>query len=206
MNSINYQLYSMLIGSYLLGSLSFAIIVSKFMKMDDPRSYGSNNAGATNVMRSGNKKAAALTLLGDLLKGLLIVLIARYILGDQTGADAIVGFCGVMVVIGHIYPIFFKFKGGKGVATAIGVLLGFSPLLALLLVVTWFAVFKLSKISSLAAIVATLASPLYAYILMGNSSYFGATVMVAFFVIYKHKGNIIRLLSGKEHSFKKDNK
>ncbi|RTL00320.1 MAG: glycerol-3-phosphate 1-O-acyltransferase [Proteobacteria bacterium] len=206
MNSINYQLYSMLIGSYLLGSLSFAIIVSKFMKMDDPRSYGSNNAGATNVMRSGNKKAAALTLLGDLLKGLLVVLIARYILGDQTGADAIVGFCGVMVVIGHIYPIFFKFKGGKGVATAIGVLLGFSPLLALLLLVTWFAVFKLSKISSLAAIVATLASPLYAYILMGNSSYFGATVMVAFFVIYKHKGNIIRLLSGKEHSFKKDNK
>lgn len=206
MNSINYQLYSMLIGSYLLGSLSFAIIVSKFMKMDDPRSYGSNNAGATNVMRSGNKKAAALTLLGDLLKGVLVVLIARYILGDQTGADAIVGFCGVMVVIGHIYPIFFKFKGGKGVATAIGVLLGFSPLLALLLVVTWFAVFKLSKISSLAAIVATLASPLYAYILMGNSSYFGATVMVAFFVIYKHKGNIIRLLSGKEHSFKKDNK
>lgn len=206
MNSINYQLYSMLIGSYLLGSLSFAIIVSKFMKMDDPRSYGSNNAGATNVMRSGNKKAAALTLLGDLLKGLLIVLIARYILGDQTGADAIVGFCGVMVVIGHIYPVFFKFKGGKGVATAIGVLLGFSPLLALLLLVTWFAVFKLSKISSLAAIVATLASPLYAYILMGNSSYFGATVMVAFFVIYKHKGNIIRLLSGKEHSFKKDNK
>lgn len=206
MNSINYQLYSMLIGSYLLGSLSFAIIVSKFMKMDDPRSYGSNNAGATNVMRSGNKKAAALTLIGDLLKGLLVVLIVSSRLGEQAGADAIVGFCGVMVVIGHIYPIFFKFKGGKGVATAIGVLLGFSPWLALLLLVTWFAVFKLSKISSLAAIVATLASPLYAYILMGNSSYFGATVMVAFFVIYKHKGNIIRLLSGKEHSFKKDNK
>ena len=204
MNSINYQLYSMLIGSYLLGSLSFAIIVSKFMKMDDPRSYGSNNAGATNVMRSGNKKAAALTLLGDLLKGLLVVVGARIILGGQTGADAIIGFCGVMVVIGHIYPIFFKFKGGKGVATAIGVLLGFNPLLALLLLVTWFAVFKLSKISSLAAIVATLASPLYAYILMGNSSYFGATVMVAFFVVYKHKSNIIRLLSGKEHSFKKN--
>lgn len=206
MNSINYQLFIMLIGSYLLGSLSFAIIVSKCMKMDDPRNYGSNNAGATNVMRSGNKKAAALTLIGDLLKGLLVVVIARIILGEQTGADAIVGFCGVMVVIGHIYPIFFKFKGGKGVATAIGVLLGFNPWLALLLLVTWFAVFKLSKISSLAAIIATLAAPLYAYILMGNSSYFGATVMVAFFVVYKHKSNIIRLLSGKEHSFKKENK
>lgn len=206
MNSINYQLFIMLIGSYLLGSLSFAIIVSKCMKMDDPRNYGSNNAGATNVMRSGNKKAAALTLIGDLLKGLLVVVIARIILGEQTGAEAIVGFCGVMVVIGHIYPIFFKFKGGKGVATAIGVLLGFNPWLALLLLITWFAVFKLSKISSLAAIIATLAAPLYAYILMGNSSYFGATVMVAFFVVYKHKSNIIRLLSGKEHSFKKENK
>lgn len=199
---MNYQLLLMLIIAYLLGSLSFAIIVSKVMKIDDPRSYGSQNAGATNVMRSGNKKAAALTLAGDLIKGLLVVLIARYMMRDIAGGDAIVGFCGVMVVIGHIYPVFFKFKGGKGVATAIGVLLGFNPWLALLLLITWIIVFKVSKVSSLAAIIATLASPIYAYMLMGNSSYFGATVVVAFFLVYKHSSNIIRLLKGNEHSFK----
>ncbi len=197
-------LYSMLIISYLLGSLSFAIIVSKIMKMDDPRNYGSHNAGATNVMRSGNKKAALFTLLGDLFKGLLVVLIARFITRGIDGGDAIVGICGVMAVIGHIYPIFFKFKGGKGVATAIGVILGFSPLLALLLALTWIIVFKVSKVSSLAAILATLLSPLYAYILMGNSSYFGATTIIAFFVVYKHKDNIIRLIRGTETNFKRN--
>lgn len=196
------MLYSMLIIAYLLGSLSFAIIVSKFMKLEDPRSYGSQNAGATNVMRSGNKKAAIFTLLGDLIKGLLVVLIARFITRGIDGGDAIVGLCGVMAVIGHIYPIFFKFKGGKGVATAIGVMLGLNPYLALLLVVTWIIVFKLSRVSSLSAIIATLMSPLYAYILMGNSSYFGATTIVAFFVVYKHKDNIIRLIKGTEGSFK----
>lgn len=197
-------LYSMLIISYLLGSLSFAIIVSKCMKLDDPRSYGSQNAGATNVMRSGNKKAAIFTLLGDLVKGLLVVLIAKFITRGIDGGDAIVGLCGVMAVIGHVYPIFFKFKGGKGVATAIGVMLGLNPYLALLLVVTWIIVFKLSKVSSLSAIVATLLSPLYAYILMGNSSYFGATTIIAFFVVYKHKANIIRLIKGTEGNFRKE--
>jgi len=198
------MLYSMLIIAYLLGSLSFAIIVSKCMKLDDPRSYGSQNAGATNVMRSGNKKAAIFTLLGDLVKGLLVVLVVRFITRGIDGGDAIVGLCGVMAVIGHIYPIFFKFKGGKGVATAIGVMLGLNPYLAMLLVVTWIIVFKLSRVSSLSAIIATMMSPLYAYILMGNSSYFGATTIVAFFVIYKHKDNIIRLIKGTESSFKKN--
>ena len=199
------KLYLMLIISYLLGSLSFAIIVSKFMKMEDPRNYGSNNAGATNVMRSGNKKAAILTLAGDLLKGLLVVLIARYILRGIDGGDAIVGMCGVLAIIGHIYPIFFRFKGGKGVATAIGVLLGFNFILALLLVLTWLVVFKITKISSLSAILATALAPLYAYILLGNSSYFGATTIIAFFVIYKHKENIVRLIKGSESGFKSKN-
>lgn len=202
---MNYQLYLILVVAYLFGSLSFAIIISKFMKMEDPRSYGSNNAGATNVMRSGNKKAAAFTLLGDLLKGLLVVLIARYLMHGIDGGEAIVGICGVLVVIGHIYPIFFKFKGGKGVATAIGALLGFSPILALLLVVSWFVVFKVSRVSSLAAILATMLSPIYAYIIFGNTSYFGATLMIAVLVIFKHRSNIVRLLKGEEHSFKKNN-
>lgn len=197
-------LYLMLIASYLAGSLSFAIIISRLMKMDDPRNYGSYNAGATNIMRSGNKKAAVLTLGGDLLKGLIVILIARIVTRGIDGGDAIVGICGVMAVIGHIYPIFFRFKGGRGVATAIGVILGFSPLLALIIAATWLLVFKLYKISSLAAIVAALISPIYAYILMGNSSYFGATTIIAFFVVYKHKDNIIRLIRGTERKFKEN--
>ncbi len=201
---MNYQLYLILILAYLFGSLSFAIIISKLMKLDDPRSYGSNNAGATNVMRSGNKKAAAFTLLGDLVKGLIVVLIVRCLMRGISGGEAIIGICGLLVVIGHIYPIFFKFKGGKGVATAIGVLLGFSPILALLLVISWFIVFKVSRISSLAAVLATLISPVYAYIIFGNTSYFGATLMIAVLVVFKHRSNIVRLLKGKEHSFKKE--
>ncbi len=196
----------MLLVAYLLGSLSFAIIVSKFMKMDDPRNYGSNNAGATNVMRSGNKKAAAFTLLGDLLKGLVVVLVARFLMRGIDGGDAIVGICGVLAVIGHIFPIFFKFKGGKGVATAIGVLLGFSPILALLVVVSWFVVFKFTRVSSLSAILATFLSPLYAYVLFQNTSYFGATLMIAVIVIFKHQSNIVRLIKGEEASFKRKEK
>ena len=174
------------------------------MKMDDPRSYGSHNAGATNVMRSGNKKAAAFTLLGDLVKGLLVVLIARFLMRGIEGGEAIVGICGILVVIGHIYPIFFKFKGGKGVATAIGVLLGFNPWLALLLVATWVVVFKTTKISSLAAILACLLAPVFAYVLFGNTSYFGATLIISIFVIFKHRSNIMRLVKGQESNFKKD--
>ena len=201
---MNYSLYIMLICAYLLGSLSFAIIVSKSMKMDDPRSYGSQNAGATNVMRSGNKKAAVFTLLGDLLKGLIVVLIASYVMHGIDGGEAIVGICGVLAVIGHIYPIFFKFKGGKGVATALGVLLGFNPWLALLVIVTWFVVFKLTKISALAAVIGCALAPLYAYVLFGNTSYFGATLIIAVFVIFKHRSNIMRMVKGQEHSFKKE--
>ena len=201
---MNYSLYIMLICAYLLGSLSFAIIVSKSMKMDDPRNYGSQNAGATNVMRSGNKKAAVFTLLGDLLKGLIVVLIASYVMHGIDGGEAIVGICGVLAVIGHIYPIFFKFKGGKGVATALGVLLGFNPWLALLVIVTWFVVFKLTKISALAAVIGCALAPLYAYVLFGNTSYFGATLIIAVFVIFKHRSNIMRMVKGQEHSFKKE--
>ena len=145
---MNYPLYMMLFASYLIGSLSFAIIIAKIMRMDDPRSYGSGNAGATNVMRSGNKKAAALTLLGDLLKGLLVIIIARLMTQSQQYSDSIIGLCGVFVIIGHILPIFFKFKGGKGVATAIGVMLGFNFWLFIGLALSWFLVFKLTKISS----------------------------------------------------------
>ena len=195
------SLYIWLIAAYLVGSLSFAIIVSKFMKIDDPRKYGSKNAGATNVMRSGNKTAAIFTLIGDFLKGLIVVLLAKHFLAPIEGHDALVALCGILVVVGHVYPIFFKFKGGKGVATAIGVILGFNFIVALLLIATWLIIFKISKVSSLSALIATALAPLYAYIIMGNSSYFAGVLVISFFVLYKHKTNIIRLIKGQEHKF-----
>jgi glycerol-3-phosphate acyltransferase PlsY len=171
--------------------------------MSDPRSYGSKNAGATNVMRSGNKKAAVLTLVGDLLKGAIVVWIAQHYFGKVPGGESIVALCGLLTVIGHIYPIFFKFKGGKGVATSIGVILGFNPLLALFLVITWLVVFKISKISSFSALIASLTSPIYAYLFMGNNAYFGAVVLISFFILYTHKSNIYRLITGKERKLSK---
>ncbi|MBY0378826.1 MAG: glycerol-3-phosphate 1-O-acyltransferase PlsY [Burkholderiales bacterium] len=197
------MIYLFLIGSYLIGSLSFAVIISKFYKINDPRTYGSKNAGATNVMRSGNKKAAILTLLGDLLKGVIVVWIAKYYFALIDGGEAVVALCGILAVIGHIYPIFFKFKGGKGVATAIGVILGFNPILAVLLFITWLIIFKISKISSLSALFVSIISPIYAYFLMGNNSYFGATLIITFFILYTHKSNIYRLITKQEHKFTK---
>jgi len=194
--------YLLFLGAYLIGSISFAIVISKLMRIEDPRTYGSQNAGATNVMRSGNKKAAVFTLIGDCLKGVLVVELAKYLLGNDIKVQGIIAICGVLVIIGHAYPIFFKFKGGKGVATTLGVMLGFNIFLAILLLFTWLVVFKIAKVSSLSALIATLLSPIYAYYLMGNSAYFGAVLLIAFFVLYKHKSNIIRLISGKEDSFK----
>ena len=198
------MIYIAFILAYATGSMSFAIVVSKFMRISDPRTYGSQNAGATNVLRSGNKKAAALTLIGDLLKGLAVVMVSRYFFDELIDGGMVVCLCGILAVLGHIYPVFFKFRGGKGVATGIGVMLGLNPYLALLVIITWIVVFKLFKVSSLAALVATMLSPIYAYALMGNNYYFGAVIMIAFFVLYKHKENIIRLVTGKEHKFKKN--
>src|SRR5579863_3649137 len=199
------MIYLAFLASYLLGSISFAIVISYFMHLNDPREYGSGNAGATNVLRSGNKKAAILTLACDLVKGLLVVLVARYVFAKVGGGDALVAICGILVVVGHIYPIFFKFKGGKGVATAIGVLLGFNIYLAISLIVIWIITFKLFKISSLSALVATILAPVFAYSLMGNNSYFGATTFITILILWKHKSNIIRLLNKQEQPLvKKD--
>jgi len=199
------MIYLAFLASYLLGSISFAIVISYFMRLNDPREYGSGNAGATNVLRSGNKKAAVLTLACDLVKGLVVVLVARHLFAKINGGDALVAICGILVVIGHIYPIFFKFKGGKGVATAIGVLLGFNIYLALLLIAVWIVTFKLFKISSLSALAATTLAPVFAYCLMGNDSYFGATSFIAILLLWKHKSNIVRLLNNQEQPLvKKD--
>lgn len=192
--------FLMITAGYLIGSLSFAVIVSKFYGMDDPRTYGSGNPGATNVLRSGKKKAAALTLLGDALKGLLAVLLARY-LQEPLGLDtATIALVAVAALVGHMWPVFFGFKGGKGVATALGVLLGLSWPTALACALIWLVVAFGFKVSSLAALAATVLSPLVAYFLMpeGYGTWVWSVAAIALLVLYRHKANIRNLLSGKE--------
>lgn len=189
---------SAVIAAYLIGSLSFAVIVSKFYGMDDPRTYGSGNPGATNVLRSGKKKAAALTLLGDALKGLLAVLLARCLQEPLGLSDNTIALVAVAALVGHMWPLFFGFKGGKGVATALGVLLALSWPTALVCAAIWLVMAFGLKISSLAALTATVISPLIAYFFMPHGSWVWATVAIAALVLYRHKSNIRNLLEGKE--------
>ena len=189
---------SAVIAAYLIGSLSFAVIVSKYYGMDDPRTYGSGNPGATNVLRSGKKKAAALTLLGDALKGLVAVVLARCLQDALNLSDITIAAVAVAALVGHMWPLFFGFKGGKGVATALGVLLALSPATALVCAAIWLVMAFGFKVSSLAALVATVAAPLVAFWLMPYSSWAWATVVIAVLVLYRHKSNIQNLLQGKE--------
>ena len=189
---------SAVIAAYLIGSLSFAVIVSKYYGMDDPRTYGSGNPGATNVLRSGKKKAAALTLLGDALKGLVAVVLARCLQDALNLSDFAIAAVAVAALVGHMWPIFFGFKGGKGVATALGVLLALSPTTALVCAAIWLIMAFGFKVSSLAALVATVAAPLVAFWLMPYPSWAWATVVIAVLVLYRHKSNIQNLLQGKE--------
>lgn len=180
--------------AYLIGSISSAIIICRLMGLADPREQGSGNPGATNVMRIGGKKAAAITLLGDMFKGLIPVYAAK-VLGMPMELVALTGFSAFM---GHLYPVFFSFKGGKGVATSVGVLLGFSWLLGLAYMVTWFLVYKLGKISSLSALVASILSPVFAWFIVGDPLIVAAAVVMMIFLLWRHKGNIQRLLAGEE--------
>jgi glycerol-3-phosphate acyltransferase PlsY len=180
--------------SYLIGSISSAIIICRLMGLPDPREQGSGNPGATNVMRIGGKKAAAITLLGDLLKGLLPVYAAK-LLAVPVELLAIIG---LAAFIGHLYPIFFKFKGGKGVATSIGVLLGFSWLLGFAFVATWLLIYKIGKISSLSALIASILSPLYAWYIVGDIYIVTASAAMMIFLLWRHKSNIKRLMKGEE--------
>lgn len=186
------------VAAYLIGSLSFAVIVSKFYGLDDPRSYGSGNPGATNVLRSGRKKAAALTLLGDALKGLVAVLLARWLQSYFGLADEVVAAVAVAVLAGHMWPLFFGFKGGKGVATALGVLLALSWPVALICAAVWLIMAFGLKISSLAALTATVISPLAAMFLVQQPSWQAAIALIAALVLLRHRSNIQNLLSGKE--------
>ena len=187
-----------IIAAYLIGSLSFAVIVSKYYGMDDPRTYGSGNPGATNVLRSGKKKAAALTLLGDAVKGLVAVILARCLQDALNLSDATIALVAIAALVGHMWPIFFNFKGGKGVATALGVLLALSPATALLCALIWLFMAFGFKVSSLAALVATVCAPILAFFMMPHASWACATVFIAAFVLYRHKSNIQNLIQGKE--------
>ena len=189
--------------AYLLGSISFAVVVSRLFGLSDPRSYGSKNPGATNVLRSGSKGAAVLTLLLDGLKGWLPVVLVRWLGRDYGLEEGTVALVGVAAFIGHVYPVFFQFKGGKGVATAAGVLLGVSWILGAATLLTWIIVAYASRYSSLASLVAAVFAPLF-YLLGDRAAwYVDGKILLAIFVIsallvYRHRENILKLLKGQE--------
>jgi glycerol-3-phosphate acyltransferase PlsY len=187
-----------ILAAYLLGSVPFAVVSSKLFGLADPRSYGSGNPGATNVLRSGNKAAALVTLLGDGAKGWLAVWLAR-----QFGADFGVGDLGLAAVIvavflGHVFPIFLGFKGGKGVATAAGVLLGIHPLFGLMSLATWLVVVFATRYSSLAAIVTALETGVASWIFLNGAPIAPAVDVVCLLLIWRHQENIRRLMAGTE--------
>jgi glycerol-3-phosphate acyltransferase PlsY len=180
--------------AYLLGSLSSAVIVSRLFGLPDPREEGSKNPGATNVLRLGGKKAAIITLLGDALKGLIPVLLARTLSAEPL----LIGVVGLAAFAGHLFPVFFGFKGGKGVATALGVLSGFSGWVGLAVLATWIVTAFLSRISSLSALVAAALAPAYVWFLLHSEALTGATLVMTVILIVRHKANIQRLLKGEE--------
>ena len=187
-----------IIAAYLLGSISFAVITSKLFGLADPRTYGSGNPGATNVLRSGKKAAAALTLLGDAAKGWLAVFLAiRY---SQPGEQYLVmpAAVAIAVFVGHLYPVFLRFKGGKGVATALGVLLSLNLMVGLGGLATWLIMAFMFRYSSLAALTAAVATPIYAVLLGLPLDWVLASGIMSLLLIWRHKGNIRNLLAGKE--------
>lgn len=188
-----------IIGAYLLGSIAFGILVSRLFGLPDPRTVGSGNIGATNVMRSGKKLAAFLTLAGDVFKGWLPVWLAL----QSNMLMWVIAASGLAVFLGHLYPVFYKFRGGKGVATALGVMLAISPILALAAVVTWLLVFLVSRYSSLAALVAALLAPVYAWFLLPYQLYIITIVIMSSFLIWRHRSNIQKLIAGTESGFGK---
>ena len=187
-----------LVAAYLVGSLSFAVIVSRFMGLDDPRSYGSKNPGATNVLRSGNRAAALLTLAFDALKGYVPVLLVL-IYGPRFGlGEAAAAFAGLAAFIGHLWPLFFRFQGGKGVATAAGVLMAINPMLGLATLLSWVLVAAFFRYSSLASLVAAAFAPFYQALIWGVEPSLLAIAGMSLLLVWRHEGNIRKLLAGTE--------
>jgi glycerol-3-phosphate acyltransferase PlsY len=193
--------YSLIALAYLFGSISSAIIVCKLMGLPDPRTEGSGNPGATNVLRLGGKKAAAITLLGDFIKGLIPVLVAKAF----HVTDLVLALVGIVAFLGHLYPVFFHFRGGKGVATMLGVLFGFNLWVGLATAGTWLFVAKVLKISSLSALVATLLAPFYVWWLAPSNELITVTAIMTVILYWRHRSNIRNLLSGEEGKINPDN-
>lgn len=186
------------IAAYLVGSLSFAVIVSRLMGLADPRSYGSKNPGATNVLRSGNKKAAILTLALDALKGYVPVVVA-WLLAPRFGfGEGTLAWVGLAAFIGHVWPLFFRFQGGKGVATAAGALLALNPWLGLATLASWLIIAAFFRYSSLASIVAAVFAPFYQLLIWGGGPAVLPLVAMSLLLVWRHAGNIRKLLAGTE--------
>ena len=191
------------LAAYLIGSLSFAVIVSKVMGLNDPRSFGSKNPGATNVLRSGNKPAAVATLLLDAFKGWLPMALVQWFGKDYGLGDGTLAAVGLAAFMGHLYPVFFRFQGGKGVATAAGVLFGVHWILGLAVIATWLLVAYVTRYSSLSALLCALLAPFY-YLLGDRAAWYvdkyllAALVVMSAFLLFRHRENINKLLKGKE--------
>ena len=188
--------------AYLIGSISFAVVVSKCMRLPDPHTDGSGNPGATNVLRTGNKLAAVLTLIGDALKGYIAVMLARVLLGDESLTSTLGSWVlsGVVIAVflGHLFPIFHGFKGGKGVATACGILLGINWILGAATLSTWIIVAMFMRYSSLAALAAAVFGPIYFVFLFGFQPMGAALLVVCALLIWRHRSNIQNLMNGTE--------
>jgi glycerol-3-phosphate acyltransferase PlsY len=184
--------------AYLIGSVSFAVVVSRAMGLADPRSYGSGNPGATNVLRTGNRRAAILTLVGDAAKGAVAVLLARAVAQRYGFGDATLAAVGLAAFVGHLFPVFHRFRGGKGVATAAGVLLALSPWLGLATLATWITIAVFFRYSSLAALVAAVFAPAYYALLAGVDAVLWPLVAMAALLVLRHRRNIANLLAGTE--------
>ncbi len=184
--------------AYLLGSIPFAVVVSWFFRLPDPRTFGSKNPGATNMLRSGNKAAAVLTLIGDAGKGWIAVTLAQHFAPTWGSDNNVVAAVALVVFLGHVWPVFLRFKGGRGVATAAGVMFGLNPWIGLLAIVSWIIVAAIWRISSLSALVVAVITPVYAWMFLG----FGEITLVIFImsllIIWRHKSNIVNLITGKE--------
>jgi len=185
-------------GAYLLGSVSFAVVVSKLLGLPDPRSYGSGNPGATNVLRTGNKAAAALTLAGDGFKGWLAVWLVHGLSASWGDASLATAGAALAVFAGHLYPVFHRFAGGKGVSTAAGVAFALSWQLGLALLGVWLVIVLLTRISSLAALSAAVAAPPLGFYVLGNRAEAWALLPIAALLIWRHRSNIRKLLAGEE--------
>ena len=185
---------SLIVGAYLLGSISSAIIVCRMMGLPDPRTQGSNNPGATNVLRIGGRKAAAITLLGDSLKGFVPVLVCQLLDRDP----GVMALAGGAAFLGHLYPVFFGFKGGKGVATALGVQFGWGWAIGAAVGATWLFMAKVANISSLAALISMALAPLYIWLLWPAPELIGMQILITLLLIWRHRSNIRNLISGAE--------